>query len=129
MTDLVKIAIGDQIVEMTREEAQLPPLPTQEEQLAAARAKAELPRFDFAMATAAAGIVTYEVAAQWAAGNQVPTAVQAVIDAMPAEQQGAAVVDVLARPVIRRSGSMMPALAAAYGLSEADLDALFGINA
>lgn len=96
--------------------------------LADQRARAELPRFDFAMATAAAGIVTYEAAAQWAAGNQVPPAVQAVIDAMPAEEQGPAVVDVLARPVIRRSGSMMPALATAYGLTEADLDALFGIG-
>lgn len=44
MTELVKVAIGNEIFEMTREEAQLPPLPTQAELDEEASAKARAVR-------------------------------------------------------------------------------------
>lgn len=91
------------------------------------RASARLDRFEFASRAAEAGFVTYAEAAQWAAGNAVPTAVQAIIDALPPEEQGPATLDVLARPVIRRTGDLMPALAAAFNADDAGLDGLFGI--
>lgn len=97
------------------------------QRLAAKRSDAELTRFDFANAVAAAGYVTFTEAAQWAAGNSIPAAVQTVLDALPAEQHGPAMVDVLARPIIRRTGNLMPAIAAAFNTDDAGLDALFGI--
>ena len=91
------------------------------------RATAQLSRFDFAQRAAAAGYISYTEAAQWAAGNLIPAAVQAIIDSLPAEQQGPVTLDVLAMPIIRRAGSLMPALAAAFQTDDAGLDALFGL--
>jgi hypothetical protein len=105
--------------------------PTPEEvtqKLAKLRATAQLDRFEFARRAAAAGYITYVEAAQWAAGNLIPSAVQAIIDGLPAEQQGPVTLDVLAIPVIRRMGSLMPALAAAFQTDDAGLDALFGLT-
>lgn len=94
----------------------------------ALRAAAELSRLDFARAVAEAGFVSFAEAAQWAAGNAVPAAVQAVIDALPEDQQGPVMLDVLALPTIRRTGALMPALATAFQADDAALDALFGIG-
>lgn len=96
--------------------------------LAEARAEAQLDRFTFADRAAAAGFITYTEAAAWAAGNTVPAAVQVIIDGLPVAEQGPVTLDVLARPMIRRTGSLMPALAAAFAADDADLDALFGID-
>jgi len=92
-----------------------------------ARREAVLSRFDFAAAAAQAEFVTFAEAAQWAAGNALPALVQGVIDALPSEEQGPAMLDALARPNIRRNGALMPALAAAFSTNDAGLDALFGI--
>jgi hypothetical protein len=92
------------------------------------RATAQLDRFEFARRAAAAGFITYVEAAQWAAGNLIPSAVQTIIDGLPAEQQGPVTLDVLAIPVIRRTGNLMPALAAAFQTDDAGLDALFGLT-
>lgn len=75
-----------------------------------------------------AGFVTFEEAAAWAAGNSIPVAVQAIIDHLPERQRGPVKLDVLARPVLRRNGDLMPALAAAFKTDDAGLDALFGIE-
>jgi hypothetical protein len=106
-----------------------PPPPTPEELLQRARAAAEMDRFAFATAAATAGYLSWDEAAQWAAGNAIPAAVQAVIDALPAEEQGPVTIDVLARPVIRRAASLMDAVAAAFGATPEEMDALFGIGA
>lgn len=99
------------------------------EALAEARAQAQLDRFTFAGRVAEAGFISYPDAAAWAAGNAVPVSVQAIIDTLPEAQRGAVTLDVLARPIIRRTGDLMPALAAAFGTDDAGLDALFGIEA
>lgn len=91
------------------------------------RASAELDRFEFAGAAAAAGFITFAEAAAWAAGNAVPAAVQAIIDQQPAEEQGPIILDVLARPTIRRNAALMPALMAAFQTDDAGVDALFGL--
>lgn len=92
------------------------------------RDTAQLDRFEFARRAAAAGFITYVEAAQWAAGNLIPSAVQTIIDSLPVEQQGPVTLDVLAIPTIRRMGSLMPALAAAFQTDDAGLDALFGLT-
>jgi len=96
-------------------------------QLADKREQGEMERFDFAVAAAEAGFVTYAEAAAWAAGNSMPAGVQAVVDAMPAEDQGLATVEVLARPIIRRNAPMMASLMIAFNTDDAGVDALFGI--
>ena len=106
-----------------------PPPPTPEELVQRARETAEMDRFTFATAAAAAGYLSWDEAAQWAAGNAIPATVQAVIDALPAEEQGPVMVDVLARPVIRRAGNLMDGIAAAFGATPEEMDALFGIGA
>lgn len=92
-----------------------------------ARNRAEMDRVSFAIAAARAGYIDYDAAAQWAAGNAMPPAVAAVLDTLSEQEKGPATVDVLARPRIRRTGNLMPAIAAAFGTDDAGLDALFGI--
>lgn len=92
------------------------------------RENAELNRFDFATAAAQAGFVSWAEATQWAAGNAVPASVQAVIDALPAAEQGPALMSVLARPTIRRTSDLMVAVGTAFSTDAAGLDSLFGLN-
>lgn len=92
------------------------------------RASASLSRFDFASRAAQAGFVTYPEAAAWATGSAMPAKVQALIDSLPKEQQGPILLDVLAMPAIRRNGHIMPAIIAAFGATEEQADALFGIE-
>lgn len=120
--------------EWVKRDPVIPPEPTAEElaaraaqALSEAREMAQLDRFDFASRAAQAGYISFIEAAAWAAGNAVPAKVQAIIDTMPAEKQGLIMLDVLARPVMRRNAELMPALAAAFGADDAALDALFGI--
>jgi hypothetical protein len=96
--------------------------------LSQARDKAEMDRLTFAVRAAQNEYLSFEDAAAWAAGNSVPAAVQAVLDTLPEEQRGPALVDVLSRQVIKRTGNLMPAIAAAFQTDDAGLDALFGID-
>lgn len=115
-------------------EGDAPPEPVQltadegaEHLLDEARNRAEMDRVSFAIAAAEAGYIDYDEAAQWAAGNAIPPAVATVLDTLSEQEKGPATVDVLARPRIRRTGNLMPAIAAAFGTDDAGLDALFGI--
>jgi len=92
------------------------------------RASASLSRFEFATRAAQAGFVTYPEAAAWATGQAMPANVQALIETLPEEQRGPILLDVLAMPAIRRNGSIMPAIIAAFGATEEQADALFGIG-
>jgi hypothetical protein len=96
--------------------------------LSQARDKAEMDRLTFATRAAQGEYLTFEEAAAWAAGNSVPAAVQAVLDALPEDERGPALIDVLSRQVIKRTGNLMPAIAAAFQTDNAGLDALFGID-
>jgi hypothetical protein len=92
------------------------------------RASASLSRFEFATRAAQAGFVTYPEAAAWATGQAMPANVQALIETLPEEQRGPILLDVLAMPAIRRNGSIMPAIIAAFEATEEQADALFGIG-
>jgi hypothetical protein len=105
-----------------------PPPLTPEELLTARRASASLSRFEFASRAAQAGFVTYLEAAAWATGQAMPANVQALIETLPEERRGPILLDVLAMPAIRRSGSIMPAIIAAFEATEEQADALFGIG-
>lgn len=96
------------------------------EKLNAFRATASMPRFNFAAKAATLGYITFEEAADWAAGNTLPVGVQGVINALAAELRGPALLDVKASPIIRRDAALMAPLAAAFGTDEAGLDVLFG---
>jgi len=97
--------------------------------LEAVRAATEVDRFELADNAADMGLVTDEVATQWAVGNALPVEFEAVIAQQPAEDQGKIRRDFLARPKIRRTGALVPVLAALYGLTPVQLDQLFGIEA
>jgi hypothetical protein len=104
------------------------PEPTPEELIEAQRVCSSLSRFDFASRAAQAGFVTYAEAAAWATGQAMPAKVQALIETLPEEQRGPILLDVLAMPTIRRNGSIMPAIIAAFEATEEQADALFGIG-
>jgi hypothetical protein len=96
--------------------------------LSQARDKAEMDRLTFATRAAQDEYLSFEEAAAWAAGNSVPAAVQGVLDTLPEDERGPALIDVLSRQVIKRTGNLMPAIAAAFQTDDAGLDALFGIE-
>ena len=107
------------------------PLPAPEPErltLQQERDQASLSRFEFASRAAQAGFVTYPEAAAWATGQAMPANVQALIETLPEERRGPILLDVLAMPAIRRNGSIMPAIIAAFGATEEQADALFGIG-
>jgi len=92
------------------------------------REAASMTRDEFAKAAAEAGYISWPEAAQFAAGNAVPAVVQALIDSLPEDQRGPVLVDVLAMAQIKRTGKLMPAIAAAFNADDAALDALYGIG-
>lgn len=96
--------------------------------IAERRAAASLDRMTFALRAAQAGFVTFEDAAQWAAGNSLPTQVQAMIDALPEAQRGPALVKVLGARNVNRNDELMPGIIAAFQTNDAGADALFGIS-
>ena len=104
--------------------ARVPP----ESRLKEEREQASLSRFEFATRAAQAGFVTYAEAAAWATGQAMPAKVQALIETLPEEQRGPILLDVLAMPTIRRNGSIMPAIIAAFEATEEQADALFGVG-
>lgn len=120
---ITRINVTNGETEQINEDAPSYPAPMDEQ-----RAVAVLTRFEFARRAASAGFVTFAEAAAWAAGNAIPAKVQTIIDGLPAEEQGPVTLDVVARPEIRRSGNLMPALAAAFETDDSGLDALFGLQ-
>lgn len=106
----------------------VPPEPAPGPTLEELRAKAELDRYSFALRVAELEFVSPAEAAQWAAGNAVPANVQAVIDGLPEAEQGAALIQVLAKPIIERTGDLMGPLALAFGTDDVGLDEIFSIE-
>ena len=92
--------------------------------LAARREAASLDRMTFALRAAQAGFVSYDDAA----GNSLPTQVQAMIDALPEAQRGPALVKVLGARNVNRNDELMPGIIAAFQTDDAGADALFGIS-
>lgn len=100
------------------------------EQAAAARladwrATRALTRLDFCLALRGAGILN-DADALSAAAGEVPAAFAAVVAAMPAAQQLEARMRWSAAATIDRLNPFIAAVAAGSGLTDAQLDALFG---
>lgn len=92
------------------------------------RNNASLNRMIFATRAVEHGFVSYDAAAQWAAGNEVPTKLQAVIDALPKDQRGPALMWVLSAPNIDRNDQLMPLIIEAFETDDEGVDALYNIG-
>lgn len=94
----------------------------------ARREQAFMPRRDFALASMEEGWVTEAEAIAWAAGQAIPAWVEQIIDAnIPEASRALVKIQTLTDADVRRTGQLMPMLQAAKGVSDAELDALFGI--
>ena len=91
------------------------------------RERAALRRDEFAAAAAGAGLITWAEATAWAAGNALPAEEQAAVLTLPVDQQDAMTFDLLARPLVWRTADSLIAMQAARGLSDDQVDQLFGI--
>lgn len=129
MSEMVKVWDGKakRTVEMTRDEAGLP---SKADTLATRRASAQLSRKEFALIAEAQGWITEEEAKLWVGGTAIPAWVEEIIDAkvLPGERLRVKL-DVLEDDTVKRMGGLIPLLREAKGLSEEQLDALFGIQA
>ena len=95
--------------------------------IGAVRAGASLSRFDFAARSAAAGFITYDEAADWAAGNAIPEIVIGVIASLPEGMRGPTTLDVKASLLILRTSPLLEHLKVVFDTDDAALDQLFGI--
>ena len=94
---------------------------------AAAREAMALSRARFAIAVMDAGIVTPDEAEAWADGSALPAALVALINHLPAgRDRVAARIEAKAAIEIRRTHPLVIGLGQAFGLSDAQVDALFG---
>lgn len=95
-------------------------------ELAALRAAASLSRADFIIAAVGAGIIAPADAGP-AARGEVPASMQAVLSHLPEAMQVEAAVRWGASTIIERTNSVLAAIAAEMGVTDEQLDALFGI--
>jgi hypothetical protein len=93
-----------------------------------AREAAYLSREDFCVAVAKAGWVTEAEAEDWAAGVAAPNIIKLIIGSLPAGKRFAARVIVRSQGRVKRNDRMVLALQNALTLTNADVDAVFGIN-
>ena len=96
--------------------------------LAAARAAANMSRSDFVLAIKNSGLVDMSIAeAGQAARGEIPAPFEAIIATLPAGMQLEAVVRWSGATMIERSNPILAVLAEALSITDAQLDALFGI--
>lgn len=95
--------------------------------LEARRASASMTRANLVLAAVTARIIP-EADAAAAARGEITASIQALIDQMPTERQLEAVVRWAASIVIDRTNPILTALAASMGLTDAQLDQLFGVT-
>lgn len=93
--------------------------------LAEWRAGAIRSKAAFAIALAEAGIITVSEAEGWIDGT-LPAAVTAAIATLPAGEQSPARITVKGATTVHRSDPILILLGSAYGLSDAQVDTLFG---
>jgi hypothetical protein len=89
---------------------------------------ASLSRKDFALVSLAQGWITEQEAVSWAAGQSIPSWVEDIIDQnIPSADRAEIKIQTLTDPVVKRTGTLMPMLQAVKSVSDAELDAVFGI--
>ena len=89
------------------------------------RKTAIVPRAVFAERAAQAGIITWDDAAEWSAGNRLPSIAQTLLDSAPESSRARLKFNLLAKTSIRRNAPEVLALAARLGLTPEQVDALF----
>lgn len=104
-----------------------PPEPTPEELLEQARAAAFLSRDQFLLAAVAAGIVTEEVAEEAASGAW-PAGFNTFLSDLTASQRITAKATWADGVRVARNNPILALIAADQGITDAQLDALFGIE-
>lgn len=95
------------------------------ERLDAWREDAIRSKAEFAIALADAAIITEAEAEGWIDGT-LPTAVSTAVLTLPAEEQTLARITIKGASEIHRTAPLLILLGTAYGLTEAEIDALFG---
>lgn len=95
------------------------------DEIAADRENMRIPRGDFAVAAAKAGIVTDAEAINWAGGTSLPAGIESAFSGLPVGDQLAARVEALTVSHIRRTAPLILMLQGALSLTDAQVDALF----
>ncbi|MEM7651878.1 MAG: hypothetical protein AAF220_01730 [Pseudomonadota bacterium] len=101
---------------------------TSDDDLADLRAVTTIDRGQFASRCAVAGIITWDEATDWATGQSLPSITDPLFVGLTAEQEAQTRFITLATVNVRRSAPEIAALQAVLQMSDADVDALFGIS-
>lgn len=103
-------------------------LETAETRKAARRAGVSLSRSQFAIAAKRAKLVTPKEAKDWAAGNALPAIAAQALQALPTQdERDDAEIVFLAAATINRADPMVALMQNTLGLTDTQVDALFGI--
>ena len=103
--------------------------PTQEEILQEKRSKKALTRTQFFVAAFRAGFITATEAEEAGAGNTLPAAFITAIEDLPEDDQAEARITLRTAQTFDRLHPLMEPVRVALGLTEAQVDAMFGIEA
>lgn len=95
-------------------------------EVSAWRATASLSRTDFALVALGAGLVTAEEAEAWATGRELPSAVAEALESLPEAVRVPARIRALASTTVERAHPLIGVIASHLGLTDAQVDALFG---
>jgi len=107
----------------------VPPQPTVAEQLAQARAAASMSRLDFAKLALREGWITSAEAKAWVPGNALPQIVTDIIaqHIEGADKQDIAEINALGQTVVNRNDLLLRLLMMSKKVTDAQMDAHFGI--
>ena len=107
----------------------VPPQPTVAEQLAQARAAASMSRLDFAKLALREGWITSAEAKAWVPGNALPQIVTDIIaqHIEGADKQDIAEINALGQLVVNRNDLLLRLLMMSKKVTDAQMDAHFGI--
>ena len=107
----------------------VPPQPTVAEQLAQARAAASMSRLDFAKLALREGWITAAEAKAWVSGNALPQIVTDIIaqHIEGADKQDIAEINALGQLVVNRNDLLLRLLMMSKKVTDAQMDAHFGI--
>ena len=108
----------------------VPPQPTVAEQLAQARAAASMSRLDFAKLALREGWITAAEAKAWVPGNALPQIVTDIIaqHIEGADKQDIAEINALGQLVVNRNDLLLRLLMMSKKVTDAQMDAHFGIE-
>jgi len=119
---VTKFEMPAQIIDTLKKECPAYNPPTVEEW----RKTAVMSRADFAVVAAQQGWITEQEAEGWVASASIPSVVSGVIGSMPEAMRFKARIAVLGDTIIPRNSLLMAALMAEKGVTETEMDDIFG---